>query len=320
MYFKIPFEYENIYAADVLISYSDNLEFKDAKCGVAGEKAVYTENKNVRVGFLPEEQISEITFCFKAIKKGEANIELKEITLISEDLTEETVKPEIETVFDIKTNAPTHGGGGDGGGSKGNGGTGGGSSSVFIPPKQDVPPMKIEKEFPFEDISSDYWARIYIADLYDKKIIAKDELFRPEEFVTRAEFTKLAVSSFGITSDDETCSFSDVSESDWFYTYVAAAADNGIICGDNGKFNPYDNITREDICVILYRIMKNISESTKNDFADMDKVSDYAYEAVSKLAGISVINGNEYGEFQPKEFATRAQAVKMISTALEKNN
>ena len=40
VYFKIPFEYENVYAADIFLTYSDNLEFKDADCGTDGEKAV----------------------------------------------------------------------------------------------------------------------------------------------------------------------------------------------------------------------------------------------------------------------------------------
>lgn len=318
VYFKIPFEYENAYAADIFLTYSDNLEFKDADCGTDGEKAIYEEGKSLHIGFLPNQKPKEITVCFKAAANGTAYITLNEITVISVDLEETAVPISQKTVFEIKSSAPSSGGGGGGSKPSGGSGSGGGSSSVFIPPTVTAPPGKIELKLPFGDISDDYWAKSYISDLYEKNIISKDELFRPEDFITRAEFVKLAVTAFNITSEGKQCTFSDVSETDWFYPYVAAAENSGIVKGDASFFNPQQNITREDICVILYRIIKDTQSAEKSDFADMESVSDYAYEAVAKLAGMSVISGNENGEFQPKSYATRAQTAKMISGALGK--
>lgn len=323
VYFKIPFEYENVYAADIFLTYSDNLEFKDADCGTDGEKAVYEDGKSVHIGFLPNEKPSEITARFKATGKGTSYIMLNEITVVSDELEETTETLSQRAEFEVKSSAPSGGGsGGGGGGGKGSGsskpssGSSGGGSSVFIPPVVPVQPEKIEPKLPFGDISDDYWAKSYISDLYEKNIISKDELFRPEDFITRAEFVKLAVTAFGISSEEKQCTFSDVSESDWFLPYVAAAENSGIVTGDNAHFYPQENITREDICVMLYRIIKDNAAEAKTDFADMESVSDYAREAVGKLAGMSVINGNENGEFLPKSFATRAQTAKMIAAAL----
>lgn len=321
VYMKVPFEYEDVYAADMLVTYSDNLEFKNAECGTDGETAVYEDGKSVRFAFLPEEKPTEITFSFKALKSGEAFVDLKEITIVSDALEETVTAPETKTVFTIKSDAPSYGGdgGSSSGGSSGGGSKGSGSSSVFIPPTPVTVPEKIAVQMPFGDVVSNYWARDYISDLYEKGIISDAAYFRPEDCITRAEFVKLAVAAFNITSEENIAGFSDVSESDWFFPYISAAADNGIVTGDNSYFYPEDNITREDICVILHRIVKHTAEKS-TEFADMRDISDYAYDAVMSLADLGVVNGNENGEFQPKLFATRAQAAKMISAAKSAND
>ena len=49
----------------------------------------------------------------------------------------------------------------------------------------------------------------------------------------------------------------------------------------------------------------------------MSQIDDYAYEAVSALAGIKIINGYDDGSFLPKGNATRAETAVMINTMLE---
>ncbi len=317
VYMKIPFEYENTYAADIFVTYSDNLAFNGADCGTEGETAVYEDGKSVRFAFLPKETPSEITFSFKALKSGDAFVDLNEITIVSETLEETVISPGTKTAFTIKSDAPTYGGGGgSSSGSSGGGSKEGGGSSIFIPPASVTAPEKIVVQMPFGDVVSNYWARDYISDLYEKKIISEAAYFRPDDFITRAEFVKLAVTAFNITSEENIIRFSDVSESDWFFPYVSAAADNGIVTGDNSYFYPEENISREDICVILHRIVKHTA-AKPSEFADSQDISAYAYDAVMSLADLGVVNGNENGEFQPKFSATRAQAAKMISVAVK---
>lgn len=318
VYFKIPFEYEDVYAADISITYSDNLEFKYADFKTDGETAIYENGKNIHFGFLPNTIPNEITVCFKALHNGDAFIKINEITVISENLTEKSFTVESKTVFEIKSNAPSSGGGGG----KGNSGSsgGGGGSAVSIPAAPIVIPEKITVQLPFSDIPMNHWAIDYITDLYEKEIISDDTLFRPDDFITRAEFVKLASLAFNISSLENQCSFSDVSEKDWFYPYVAAAENNGIVTGANSCFYPMQNITREDICVILYRIIKAAPTNEKCNFSDAESISDYAYDAVLKLSELSVITGNENREFNPKSYATRAETVKMISAVLKAVN
>ena len=47
-------------------------------------------------------------------------------------------------------------------------------------------------------------------------------------------------------------------------------------------------------------------------FADADTIKAYAVPSVNAMYAAGVINGMEDGRFAPEEFATRAQAAKMI--------
>lgn len=82
----------------------------------------------------------------------------------------------------------------------------------------------------FGDVTEGYWAYSYIMDLYANNIVNgdKDGNFYPENNVTRAEFTKMAVSLFEIESSSTESAFTDVPADEWYAEYVAAAAEAGI--------------------------------------------------------------------------------------------
>lgn len=172
----------------------------------------------------------------------------------------------------------------------------------------------------FGDIEGYDWANTAITELYKKKIIngKADGMFAPADNVTREEFTKMIVSILGLSTDDARGAFEDVSSDDWFAAFVKAAVDNGIISGQSDvKFGVGENITRQDMAVILYNTLKYLNitlEEENTSFADIDDVSDYAVEAVSKLSAAKIINGYEDGSFKPLNPATRAEAAKLIYT------
>ena len=102
-------------------------------------------------------------------------------------------------------------------------------------------------------------------------------------------------------------------------SYVASGAGKGIVSGNGAGFNPNANITREDMAVMIYNVMKSlgVNFSEVNDtFADYDQISDYAKEAVSALAAKGIINGVGDNMFAPKATATRAQAAVIIDRIL----
>ena len=100
------------------------------------------------------------------------------------------------------------------------------------------------------------------------------------------------------------------------FAVIASAKKAGIVTGvSETEFGLGRNITRQDMAVILYKgAMKKgyTFGKTELDFTDSSLISAYAFDAVGALASRKIINGMGDGSFAPLEYATRAQAAKMI--------
>ncbi|MFP4978649.1 S-layer homology domain-containing protein [Paenibacillus sp. CN-4] len=125
----------------------------------------------------------------------------------------------------------------------------------------------------FTDLAG-HWARHNVEVLASRGIVngMNGNLYKPKGSVTRAEFTKLLVSALGLRPSQEgapsqpvtpsqegtpsqpgTPSFRDIPAVHWSYPYVEAAAEAGIVTGDNGLFHGNDPLTREQMMVMLMR-------------------------------------------------------------------
>lgn len=176
----------------------------------------------------------------------------------------------------------------------------------------------------FEDIDGVSWASEAIIALADKGIVSgkADKIFKPNDNITREEFVKILVEAMGLAQNECPANiFADVNEADWFCRYVNIANENKIAKGTgNGKFGIGENITREDMCVMLYNAlkMKNAEITAKElTFEDETEISEYAKEAVKALYGMGAVNGVSETAFEPKGNATRAQAAKVVYGVLE---
>lgn len=201
------------------------------------------------------------------------------------------------------------------------GGSGGGSSrggsvnASFAPAA--VQPQESEPEPKFSD-TANHWAQKEISYLAQKGIVSGDgEKFRPDDTVTRAEFVKIAAMIFNTVQNTSEV-FEDVSENDWFAGYVGGAVQAGLVNGIGTKFMPNEKITREDLCVIIARGLKNMNISLTGEytFGDSGEISDYAAAAVSAMAGSGIVNGDN-GNFRPKDYASRAEAVRIVYNVLQ---
>ena len=207
-----------------------------------------------------------------------------------------------------------HGGGGGSGSGSGSGGTT--ASKPIIPPAEQPVPVI---EDVFTDLDSVPWAKQSIMALYAKGIVSGmgDKKFAPTEFVTREQFVKILVSALGMSTEGSECEFADVDKNMWYYPYVACAVQNNIVYGiDENYFGTGSNITREQIAAMCARVVGRTSDKTVEDFVDQDEISDYAKESVMLMKRLGVVSGNENGEFNPKDYATRAEAAQIIYTMI----
>lgn len=231
----------------------------------------------------------------------------------------------LTAVFEVGTEKETHYynvivvGTGNGGGGGASGGGGGGSARTVSVPVSAA--QNSDDAFEFADVPGDFWAAQSIYDLVKRGVISKDTMYRPNNSVTREEFVKLVVEAFGLYDSAAQADFADVAEDAWYYRYVASALSCGAVQGlDDSVFGSGANITRQDIAVIIYRVLLKRGQSLGSGAAGFDDYSDiagYAADAVASLAGAGVITGMDNNVFAPRENATRAQAAAMIKRACD---
>jgi hypothetical protein len=99
----------------------------------------------------------------------------------------------------------------------------------------------------------------------------------------------------------------------------------GIVKGvGDGKFAPDNEITRQEISVMLYRTLQiakpkyDYSVANNHVFADNAMITDWAREAAGYLYGIEVINGVGDNIFNPQANTTREEAVVLVKRMHEK--
>lgn len=206
----------------------------------------------------------------------------------------------------------------------------GGSGAAATPepsavPTQTLAPEPIKTPYVlYNDVSNEYWAYEYIKSLTDNGILNGDDdgFFRPDDSITRAEFTAMITRLCGGSAGGLTSEFLDVGADEWYSGYIAWAAQNGIVSGvGNNRFEPNSAITREDMCVMIVR-SREFKKIKKADAREIDKyaddleISDYSREFVYTLAIEGVINGYEDGTFKPKQNAARSEASKIAACGI----
>lgn len=152
----------------------------------------------------------------------------------------------------------------------------------------------------FTDIPAHAWYSGYVKYLNNNGVTygKSKTLFAPNEAITRAEFTTLAVRFFDVYGDGDAeimeryKDFSDVSDGYWAAAYIKAAAKHGWINGyGDGSFRADDEINRAEVVTIVNRLLGReadedyITDNLRklNTFSDMSK-RHWAYYAVMEAA------------------------------------
>lgn len=330
----------SVYGIEAVINYdSKYLEFKDVECSFSNKKSVEIVNTDnddeityicSRIGkeeIISENELLKLTFVAK--KTGKSVVEFKSLKVVYENLSYEIfddtdLKTEV-SIIEKEEKKPSK----KGSSSRGGGGITGFSASREDKSKVDEKPVADEKppveedavepeknETAFSDISSVPWAGEAIEKLTEIGAINgyEDGTFRPDDYITRAELTKIIAEVF--LKDEATESeitFKDVSLDAWYYNPVKACASFDIINGENAEaFAPDRNILREEFATMLARcaVTKKITFENQRlniNFIDENEISDYAVGYVDMLYTGNVLNGDS-GYFYPKNNLTRAEA------------
>ena len=143
--------------------------------------------------------------------------------------------------------------------------------------------------------------------------------FGPNNNLTRAQFAQILFNKEGRPVVNYLLQYGDVATGAWYTEAVRWATSRDIVGGyGNGMFGPNDNITREQLAVMLWRYAGSPAATDKElHFTDADKASGYALEALRWAVENGILNGYGDGRLGPQGQATRAQVAQMLKNYLE---
>ena len=175
-------------------------------------------------------------------------------------------------------------------------------------------------DLPFSDVTESDWFYDAVTYAYENGLMdgVGAGLFAPNSETTRAQLVTILHRLAGQPAPSGDSGFSDVETGTWYTDAVAWAAQNGIVNGvSDTQFAPGDDITREQLAVILYRYAtyQGYDVSQRADlsgFVDAGTISTYAQEALSWASAQGLVLGFEDDSLRPKGNASRAQIAAVL--------
>lgn len=181
----------------------------------------------------------------------------------------------------------------------------------------------------FDDVKQGDWFYDYVKYADKNKLMngTSKTTFEPNSMLSRAMLVTILWRADNSPYVNYAMKFNDVGESEYYTEAVRWAASEKIVEGvTETEFAPNDNITREQIAVIMHRYAKyknydvSVGDNTNilsyDDFAD---ISEYAIEAMQYAAGTGLIKGRSASTLNPKDNATRAETAAILERFIEGN-
>ncbi len=174
-------------------------------------------------------------------------------------------------------------------------------------------------ESTFTDIKKDDWHYESVKYVYENNLMqGTGNGFEPESKMTRAMLVTVLYRMANPKGTESTHNFNDVASGEWYSDAVAWASSNGIVSGvSENKFAPNEDITREQMALIIYRFAKmqgidTTDASNLESFTDASEVSDWSLDAIKWANSVSLVNGTSETTLSPKDTATRAQVATIL--------
>lgn len=181
-----------------------------------------------------------------------------------------------------------------------------------------------DKAMSFTDVKSNDWYYSSVRYAYDNGLFSgvSHDSFGPGDSMDRSMLATVLYSLDGKPAAGKS-GFADVADGAWYADAVAWAAEHGIVSGvGGGAFTPGGTITREQLAVMLYRYAQykgyDVSKTADlSGYADQDKLSDWAAQAVQWACGSGLMNGRSAAQLAPEGTLTRAEAATMLKAFCE---
>lgn len=195
------------------------------------------------------------------------------------------------------------------------------------PDEGDKPePEKLPEEaeaLPFEDMSPYAWYADAVRYALENDLFNGTDAahFSPDSPMTRAMLVTVLHRAEGKPSHRGTASFEDVPQGQWYTDAVLWAAERGIVSGrGNGLFDPQQDITRQELAVVLYNKAGSPKDQGgfQSGYSDGNKIPSWARDAVCWMTKNGLWVYPDKGELRGGQKATRAEVAAVLQAVLEK--
>ena len=184
-------------------------------------------------------------------------------------------------------------------------------------PRDDTCPIT-----PFTDTDKNEWYHDGVHWAIEKGIMngTGENTFEPLTSTTRAMIVTMLWRMEGSPQVDDSFTFTDVPDGQWYTDAVKWAAANDIVTGYNeDEFSPADQVTREQIVTILYRYAQFKGADASggetaylNGYTDARDIAGWAVNAFRWAVDAGIILGMSDTILSPKTDAVRAQVATIL--------
>jgi len=169
----------------------------------------------------------------------------------------------------------------------------------------------------FSDVSADAWYHTAVNYAVDNGIMGGygGGKFGPNDTLTRAMVIQMLYNKVGQPKITTKHAFTDVPADQWFNNAVTWGTSNGVMGGyGGGKFGPNDNVTIEQIAVILWNYSGNPEFNA--ELGDVGKYDGWAANGLTWARDNGILHGVNFKN--ATDNATRAQAAQMLTNYLRR--
>jgi len=177
---------------------------------------------------------------------------------------------------------------------------------------------------PFDDIAGSF-AKKEIIELVKEGVVngTGNRKFEPKKNVTRAEFAAMADRLLKLKPvDADMPTFADVAAKSWYYGWIEAAVQLGIVEGKSiSKFEPSARITRQEAAVLIVRALKvdpGTETGSRLNYSDAGRIAPWAAPYVQAAHTLGLMGGAN-GKFRPGDAMTREETAAVLDRVLKDN-
>lgn len=183
--------------------------------------------------------------------------------------------------------------------------------------------MGIQPVFAAVSTNAQSWAKAFVEKAYENGLASEELLQKATSPITRKEFCHSAVALYELITGKEAVPSGESTFTDCNDLDVLAASDLKIISGmGDGTFHPDDPLTREQLCIILSRLLDACGitlEGTGSGrtFTDISGLSETSQSYIHKISDAGFMSGYTDGTFLPLNSLKVEEAMIVLVNVME---